>query len=105
MLDVYETGELDSVLEVLAPDIEHHFEETDDGQRMVWMLHADGSWASATARGDEPPTVHRGGPRRSWDILDDIRRRHGVHHRKRRDTSNPRRLASHHHLTPDGNTD
>ena len=27
----------------------------------------------ATGAGDDPPTVHQGGPRRLWDILDGIR--------------------------------
>jgi hypothetical protein len=37
------------------------------------MAHADGSWARATATGSERPTVHQGGPRRLWDVLDEIR--------------------------------
>ncbi|WP_345097273.1 methyltransferase domain-containing protein [Planomonospora venezuelensis] len=65
--------EIPSMLEVVAPGIEHHYEEDDDGQRTARMVHADGSWARATAKGDDPPTVHQGGPRRLWNILDDIR--------------------------------
>ena len=30
--------------------------------RTAWMVHADGSWARATGAGDDPPTVHQGGP-------------------------------------------
>jgi hypothetical protein len=37
------------------------------------MIHPDGSWARATATGDQAPTVHQAGPRRLWDILDDLR--------------------------------
>lgn len=66
-------GELDSVLEVMAPNIEHHYEAGGDGTHTAWMLHADGSWARAIAHRDEAPVVHQGGPRRLWDILDDIR--------------------------------
>jgi hypothetical protein len=37
------------------------------------MAHADGSWARATARGTDSPIVHQAGPRRLWDILDEVR--------------------------------
>ena len=37
------------------------------------MAHEDGSWARATAVGDDRPTVHQGGPRRLWDLLDECR--------------------------------
>ncbi|MGH3319669.1 MAG: methyltransferase domain-containing protein [Streptosporangiaceae bacterium] len=73
VIDVDGCGELDSVLEVLAPGIEHRYEEADDGTRTAWMLHADGSWARASARGDEPPLVHQSGPRHLWDLFDEIR--------------------------------
>lgn len=73
VVQVIEAWELQSVLEVFAPDIEHRFEEGDDGRRTAWMLHADGSWARATAMFDKVPTVHQSGPRRLWDILDQIR--------------------------------
>lgn len=32
-----------------------------------------GSWARASGRKGEPPTVHQAGPRRLWDVLDGIR--------------------------------
>ncbi|GGO16117.1 hypothetical protein GCM10010116_32480 [Microbispora rosea subsp. aerata] len=37
------------------------------------MVHKDGSWARAEQIGREPPTVHQGGPRRLWDVLDEAR--------------------------------
>lgn len=37
------------------------------------MLHPDGSWARAISADGETPVVHQSGPRRLWDILDDIR--------------------------------
>ncbi|WP_369696726.1 methyltransferase domain-containing protein [Streptomyces sp. XD-27] len=72
VVDVANAWDLHSMLDVTAPDIEHHYEETDE-QRVALMAHADGSWTRATARGDEPATVHQGGPRRLWDILDELR--------------------------------
>ncbi|MGH3242892.1 MAG: methyltransferase domain-containing protein [Spirillospora sp.] len=75
VLDVIEAWDLQSMLELTAPDIQHHFEQRPDGQRTAWMLHADGSWARATGRRGDPPTVHQAGPRRLWDILEKIRHR------------------------------
>jgi len=65
--------ELLSMLGVTVPGIEHHYHESDDGQRTVWLLHPDGSWARATGTADGRPVVHQSGPRRLWDIVDDIR--------------------------------
>ena len=67
--------ELDSMLSVTTPGITHH-SDTDPatGITTTWMTHDDGSWARATGLGDLPAVVHQGGPRRLWDILDDIRR-------------------------------
>ncbi|MEV5410333.1 methyltransferase domain-containing protein [Thermopolyspora sp. NPDC052614] len=73
VIDVGGAWELQSMLEVVAPGIEHRYEEGQEGQRTAWMLHADGSWARAAATGSDIPTVHQSGPRRLWDILDDIR--------------------------------
>ena len=44
-----------------------------DGKRNAWLAHPDGSWARATAIGQEPPVVRQEGPRRLWDIADEIR--------------------------------
>jgi protein-L-isoaspartate O-methyltransferase len=73
VIQVAEAWELASVLEVTAPGIEHYYEEDNDGNRTAWMVHADGSWARATGKAGERPTVHQGGPRRLWDILDSLR--------------------------------
>ncbi|MGH3773787.1 MAG: hypothetical protein ACRDRW_20755 [Pseudonocardiaceae bacterium] len=58
-----------------APGIEHHYQQDDDGRHTAWMAHPDGSWARATSAGGDAPRVHQSGPRRLWDILDDIRHR------------------------------
>ncbi|OUC99304.1 methyltransferase domain-containing protein [Streptosporangium minutum] len=73
VLNVSYNWELPAMLEVVCPGIEHHYEEGDDGWRTARMVHADGSWARATAQADGPPVIHQGGPRRLWDVLDEAR--------------------------------
>ncbi|GAA2707563.1 MULTISPECIES: methyltransferase domain-containing protein [Streptomyces] len=73
VVHVSEAWDLASMLELIAPGIEHDYTETDEGQRIALMAHEDGSWARASGRGDEGTEVHQGGPRRLWNILDDIR--------------------------------
>jgi protein-L-isoaspartate O-methyltransferase len=73
IVQVKEAWELNSILEITAPDISHYYEESEDGSRTAWMVHADGSWARASAQGVEAPIVHQGGPRRLWNILDELR--------------------------------
>jgi hypothetical protein len=64
------------MLSLTAPGIEHRNGTGDDGSRMTWMLHPDGSWARArTEPGEHTVTVHQGGPRRLYDLLEEIRRR------------------------------
>src|SRR5216683_1239887 len=65
--------ELKSVLAIRSPGIEDWYEYTADGQQTAWLLHPDRSWARATAMKADAPVVHQGGPRRLWDILDDLR--------------------------------
>ncbi|MEV4115962.1 protein-L-isoaspartate(D-aspartate) O-methyltransferase [Nonomuraea sp. NPDC049695] len=66
-------SDIAAMLELAAPGIRHQYEELDDGQRTAHMSHADGSWARATAFGDELPMVVQGGPRHLWDLLDEVR--------------------------------
>jgi hypothetical protein len=74
LMYVPDTWDVRSTLELLAPGIDHRQHTADDGTRTIYMLHADGSWARATATGRrDSPTVHQGGPRRLWDLLDRIR--------------------------------
>ncbi|MFI7101064.1 methyltransferase domain-containing protein [Streptomyces sp. NPDC050161] len=72
VVDVENAWDLDSMLSVTKPGIVHRYRETDE-QRIAVMAHADGSWARATATGTDRPTVHQGGPRRLWDLLDEVR--------------------------------
>lgn len=73
VVEVNEAWELQSMLEVTAPGITHSYQEDQDGTRTAWMAHPDGSWARASAHGTGTPVVHQGGPRRLWDILDELR--------------------------------
>jgi protein-L-isoaspartate O-methyltransferase len=72
VIPVAETWEIRSAFALAAPGVRHSYEDT-DGVRTAVMVHEDGSWARATGRRGEQPTVHQTGPRRLWDILDDIR--------------------------------
>ncbi|RNL87054.1 methyltransferase domain-containing protein [Halostreptopolyspora alba] len=72
VLELTECWELRSLLEIEAPGITHHYEEA-NGVRTAVMVHPDGSWARAHARGYALPEVHQGGPRRLWDVLDGLR--------------------------------
>ncbi|WP_030420189.1 MULTISPECIES: protein-L-isoaspartate O-methyltransferase [unclassified Streptomyces] len=74
VLDVTRAWEVRSMLSLAAPGIEHRTGTGEDGARMTWMLHPDGSWARArTAPGERTTTVHQGGPRRLYDLLEEIR--------------------------------
>ncbi|MFI6688012.1 protein-L-isoaspartate O-methyltransferase [Streptomyces sp. NPDC050485] len=74
LMYVPDTWDVRSTLELRVPGIDHRQHTADDGTRTIYMLHADGSWARATAAGRrDSPTVHQSGPRRLWDDLDRIR--------------------------------
>ncbi|MEW1655616.1 methyltransferase domain-containing protein [Streptomyces sp. NPDC093707] len=72
VVDVAQAWDLDSMLGLTAPGIVHRYHQNGE-QRTAIMAHADGSWARATAQGADRPTVHQGGPRRLWDLLDEVR--------------------------------
>ncbi|MFI9772905.1 methyltransferase domain-containing protein [Streptomyces sp. NPDC052415] len=74
VLDVMQAWEVWSMLSLTVPGIEHRTGTGDDGSRMTWMLHPDGSWARATTTpGEHSATVHQSGPRRLYDELEKIR--------------------------------
>ncbi|SEE84625.1 Protein-L-isoaspartate O-methyltransferase [Streptomyces sp. 2131.1] len=74
VLDVMQAWEVWSMLSLKVPGIEHRTGTGDDGSRMTWMLHKDGSWARATTwPGEQSAAVHQSGPRRLYDELDEIR--------------------------------
>ncbi|WP_203886621.1 methyltransferase domain-containing protein [Planotetraspora kaengkrachanensis] len=71
ILDLLQTWDVRSMLEITVPGIEHHYSE-EPGSRTALMVHEDGSWARAVST-HGPPMVHQGGPRRLWDLLDEVR--------------------------------
>ena len=73
VVDVGSAWELMSMLGVTVSGIQHHYERNTDGTRTAWLLAPDGSWARASAAGDDLPAVWQSGPRRLWDLADDIR--------------------------------
>ncbi|MFI6274368.1 50S ribosomal protein L11 methyltransferase [Streptomyces sp. NPDC050988] len=72
VVDVEQAWDLASMLDITVPGVVYGYAE-DAGLRTAWLAHPDGSWARATARGSDPPTVHQSGSRRLWDALDEIR--------------------------------
>ena len=67
--------ELDAILSVTTPGLAiRSHTDTTTGTMTTWLSHPDGSWARAAGTPAEPATIHQAGPRRLWDILDDIRR-------------------------------
>lgn len=74
VVDVENAWELRSMLEITVPGVELDYEQR-DRRRTAYLVHADGSWARASAERLDPPTVHQGGPRRLWDELERIRNR------------------------------
>jgi protein-L-isoaspartate O-methyltransferase len=73
VIDIEENAwELRSMLEVMAPGIQHDFHCNGDTRTAI-MVHEDGSWARAEQVADALPVVHQGGPRRLWNLLDEAR--------------------------------
>jgi protein-L-isoaspartate O-methyltransferase len=75
VLNVPESYDVWSMLELTVPGIQHYFSNDDDRTRKAWMIHPDGSWARAEGVWKDFPTVHQGGPRRLYDELERIRLR------------------------------
>ena len=73
VVQVEESWELMTAYALTVPSVQHGYDEEEGGTRTAVMVHADGSWARATGRRGEAPTVHQAGPRRLWDELDAIR--------------------------------
>ncbi|GAA0952673.1 MULTISPECIES: methyltransferase domain-containing protein [Streptomyces violaceusniger group] len=94
VLNVAEAWDVRAMLELAAPGVETHYEERGE-QRTAWLVHADGSWARASATWIDPPTVHQGGPQRLWTVLERIR------HRLNAEGGLPI-YGSRVHITPDG---
>ncbi|MFP3968364.1 methyltransferase domain-containing protein [Actinomadura fulvescens] len=74
VVNVMEAWDLWSMLGVTAPGIDHDYREGCDTRTAI-MAHPDGSWTRAVEAPDGQVTVHQGGPRRLWDLLDAIRTR------------------------------
>ncbi|MGP3987815.1 methyltransferase domain-containing protein [Streptomyces sp. 3N207] len=94
VLNVAEAWDVRAMLELAAPGVETYYEER-GGQRTAWLVHADGSWARASATWIDPPTVHQGGPRQLWTMLERVR------HRLNAEGGLPI-YGSRVHITPDG---
>ncbi|WP_405949360.1 protein-L-isoaspartate(D-aspartate) O-methyltransferase [Streptomyces prunicolor] len=94
VLNVAEAWDVRAMLELAVPGVEAHYEERGE-QRTAWLVHADGSWARASATWIDPPAVHQGGPRRLWTALERIR------HRLNAEGGLPI-YGSRVHVTPDG---
>ncbi len=62
--------------ELDTPGVETRTATMPDGQRVVWLLAADGSWARAEESGDASRrAVHQDGARRLWDDTERVRRK------------------------------
>lgn len=80
LLFVPDSPDVRSMLHLEAPGIDHRSQHHPDGRYTIRLAHPDGSWARATAPGPRAsPTVHQGGPRRLYDVLDGIRDRLNSH--------------------------
>ncbi|MER5277894.1 hypothetical protein ABT025_19355 [Streptomyces sp. NPDC002809] len=95
VVDVANSCELRSMLELTAPGVELTCEELDDRTRTACLVHPDGSWARASAEWTDPPEVHQSGPRKLWTAVERIRNRLNA------EGSLPLRGALV-HITPDG---
>lgn len=72
---VEDAWELATMLAIEHPGISTGHTRNPDGTLKVWLAHPDGSAAAATAARGGIPLVRQSGPRRLWDLLDDLRYR------------------------------
>lgn len=75
VVDVANSWELRSMLELTVPGVELAYEELDDQTRTALLVHPDRSWARASAEWTDPPEVHQSGPRKLWTAVERIRNR------------------------------
>ncbi|MCK9898285.1 methyltransferase domain-containing protein [Frankia sp. AgB32] len=73
VLDIGDAWDLATTLTLAIPGIRTDYRREPAGGHTALLTHPDGSWARATAVDTEPPTVHQGGRRPLWDLLDDAR--------------------------------
>ncbi|MEV0622436.1 methyltransferase domain-containing protein [Nonomuraea sp. NPDC050404] len=73
VMDVVNAWDVSSMLDIIAPGIEHRYITYDDTpDRVALMAHEDGSWCRAEETGGKV-TIHQGGPRRLHSYLDQVR--------------------------------
>jgi protein-L-isoaspartate O-methyltransferase len=70
--DLWREWPLRWLYELDTPGVETRAAMMHDGQRVIWLLAADGSWARA--EDGTAPVVHQAGPGRLWDDLERVRR-------------------------------
>ncbi len=75
VVDVANSWELRSMLELTVPGVELAYEELGNRTRTAYLVHPDGSWARASAEWTDPPEVHQSGPRKLWTAVERIRNR------------------------------
>lgn len=68
--DWWQDWQLSTVFELTTPGVQVRTQTDEDGERLFWLLHRDGSWARASERGGALPAVRQAGPRRLWDELE-----------------------------------
>ncbi len=72
-MNVMSAWDVHTMLELVAPGIQHRFITYDAGpDRVALMAHPDGSWARAEQVGGRV-VVHQGGPRRLHNLLNQAR--------------------------------
>jgi protein-L-isoaspartate O-methyltransferase len=75
LVNLEDAWELRTMLSIEHPGIEAQYQRGDGGAAIARLQHADGSWATAAGCPGAIPLVRQGGPRRLWDLVDDLRDR------------------------------